>query len=105
MIVSTSLDTEADALYIQILRGRVARTEMLDEWTLVDVDEDGAPLGIEVIHPARQWPLADFLNRYQVSDDLMMILKQLAPAATRGRRHAYESAQSDIGTTAVSIAL
>jgi uncharacterized protein YuzE len=105
MIICTSLDMDADALYIQIARGQVARTEELDSWTLVDVDADGRPLGIEVIHPARTWPLQAFVDRYHVDEPLRRLLEPFVPSASSGLRHPYDLRGSDVGTTAVAVAL
>lgn len=79
MLVCSTIDREADALYLQLRKGEVARTEELDDWTLVDVDANGAPLGIEIIHVARFWPLHRFIERYQVAPDLVRLLEQFLP--------------------------
>ncbi|MER5646846.1 DUF2283 domain-containing protein [Streptosporangium sp. NPDC002524] len=61
-------DLDVGALYIQIAEGDIARTETIDEETLVDVDATGAVLGIEVISPAtRVWPLERILQKYAFS--------------------------------------
>jgi uncharacterized protein YuzE len=77
-LISTSRDFEADALYLQLARGKVHRTIELDEGTLVDVDAAGSPLGIEVLNPARAWPLQDFVDRFAVDDELRAVLEQIA---------------------------
>jgi uncharacterized protein YuzE len=60
--VTFKYDKKADALEITIREdGIVARTTQLDEGTLVDLDEHGAVLTIELIRPARSWPIADVL--------------------------------------------
>lgn len=68
-MLSTSYDATADALYVRLSYEPVARTEELDDWTLVDVDKSGAPVGVEVIHPARQWPAVEFCERYHLSGE------------------------------------
>lgn len=79
MLVSATTDLEADALYLQIRKGKVAKTEELDDWTLVDVDAHGEPLGIEVIHTNRVWPLQRFIERYNVPRELGALLEQFLP--------------------------
>ncbi|MFI7332303.1 DUF2283 domain-containing protein [Micromonospora aurantiaca (nom. illeg.)] len=79
MLVSATTDLEADALYLQLRKGKVVRTEELDDWTLVDVDAHGQPLGIEVIHPNRVWPLQRFIERYNVPRELGELLEQFLP--------------------------
>lgn len=68
MLFSSLHDLEADALYITLKEGIVARTIDLDSGTLVDVDSDGRPLGLEVVHPHRAWPIEEFIRRFDVPD-------------------------------------
>ena len=42
-------DREADALYIRLREGRVARTIELDEGVYADLDAEKHPLGLEFI--------------------------------------------------------
>ena len=44
-----TVDTEADALYLTLKEGKAARTEELAVGIIIDVDEAGALLGIEVL--------------------------------------------------------
>jgi len=60
-------DAAVDALYITVTKGEVARTVAIDEGTNVDVSEDGALLGIEVLSPSRFWPLAQVISRWPFS--------------------------------------
>ena len=66
MPLSSVHDLEADALYITLREGDAARTVELDSGTLVDVDDDGTPLGLEVIHPHRDWPLDAFIRQFNI---------------------------------------
>jgi uncharacterized protein YuzE len=88
---------EADALYIELEHAKtVARTVEISPSCLVDLDEAGHPLGIELIHPSRSysalakvvsiWPLDQ-----QGSQLLAFPYQSLAPrrrsasSAARGR--------------------
>ena len=42
-------DSEADAAYLQMAEGSVARTVILSENVVLDVDKDGQALGLEVL--------------------------------------------------------
>lgn len=58
-----SYDTEAGALYISLSDGIVAESKTLAAANLVvDVDVQGRPVGIEVIHPLREWPVDELFN-------------------------------------------
>ncbi len=60
-------DMEADALVARLAEGAVARTVEVDSGTLVDVDAAGHVLTIEVLHPARRWPLDEVLDRFPIA--------------------------------------
>lgn len=77
-------DQEADALMINIRDGFVVRSEEVDNGTLLDLDEHGALLAIEVLRPARRWPLAEILESYEVSESDSQTLRALWE--DRGRR-------------------
>ena len=44
-------DSEADALYVRLRDGRVARCVELGDCVVVDLDGSGRPLGVEIISP------------------------------------------------------
>ncbi len=60
-------DHEADALAIKLADGIVDRTVEMESGTLVDLDAAGRVLTIEVIHPARRWPLDEVLDRFPIA--------------------------------------
>jgi uncharacterized protein YuzE len=68
-MIRQSYDLDADALYIKLTNRKVARTAEIDEGTLVNLDLDGGIVGIEVLQPARAWPLEEILARFSVSED------------------------------------
>jgi uncharacterized protein YuzE len=68
-------DNEADALAIRLADGIVDRTVEVEPGTLVDVDAAGAVLVIEVIQPARRWPLDEVLARFEIEDADAAVLR------------------------------
>jgi uncharacterized protein YuzE len=83
--MTLNYDTQADALDITLVEGIVARTEEIDNGTLVDVDEAGNLLSIEVLRPARRWPLEEILDRYVVADDDAELLRAIRGAPIKFR--------------------
>ena len=77
-------DYDADALYITIADSPVAGTHQLDEGTLVDLDESGGVVGIEVLRPARDWPLEDVKSGFSLGEDEVTILDSLWGGTRRG---------------------
>ena len=43
-------DSQADAAYIRMVKGKVSRTIELDEYTFVDLDKDNRILGMEILN-------------------------------------------------------
>jgi uncharacterized protein YuzE len=70
-------DSEVDALYIQLTPASIVRSEQVETGTLVDLDRTGMVVGVEVIRPARHWPLASILSGFQVADPDANILRAL----------------------------
>lgn len=68
-MIRQSYDLDADALYISVTGGKVARTAEIDSGTLVDLDVAGRVVGIEVIAPQRAWPVEDIISRFQVEGE------------------------------------
>ena len=71
-------DKDADALYIKLSDGeQIARTEQVDPGTLVDLDANGRVVGIDLIRPARAWPLDEVAERFEIADDDVAVLHAL----------------------------
>jgi uncharacterized protein YuzE len=85
MLVQTAYDQQADALYVRLREGNVARTDEIDELTFVDVDASGDPLGIEVLHPARAVPTQMIFERYNIHGSIRRLLEQMFPEFGVGR--------------------
>jgi uncharacterized protein YuzE len=85
-------DQEADALYVRFLDAGtegVSRTEQLDPGTLVDLDRFGHVVGIEVIRPARFWPLHEVLGRFEVPEADRLSLRAVFERAGEDRRFPF----------------
>lgn len=79
-----SFDEEAGALYVTLSEGIVARTVTVDAGTLVDVDERGNAVGIEVVRPAREWPVDAIAEAGNLGPEILDQLRHLNRAGTDG---------------------
>lgn len=70
-------DKSADALEILVSNAIVARTEQIDEGTLVDLDAHGLIVAIEVLRPAREWPLKEVMDRFHLEQSSADMLRAL----------------------------
>jgi uncharacterized protein YuzE len=43
-------DSQADAAYIELMEGEVARTQAIQAGVIADFDEQGRLLGLEILH-------------------------------------------------------
>jgi uncharacterized protein YuzE len=55
-------DPQADALYIQFRPGEVGDTVETSKYVYVDVDQDGVPLGLEILFAGRLLAEEDITN-------------------------------------------
>ncbi len=46
-------DPQADALYIQLRKGKIAQTVETSHYIYADLDEEGQPLGLEILFVKR----------------------------------------------------
>jgi uncharacterized protein YuzE len=65
---------DSSILYVYLDVCRPATTVQLDEGTLVDLDEDGRLVGVEVIDWERPWPL-DAVAEYGLSAGQVRVLR------------------------------
>ncbi len=79
--MKVTYDQQADALYIELDDAPVSRTVHIDRGTLVDLDAQGRLIGVELIRPARPWPLATILNRFPLDPNSARILRLLERSA------------------------
>lgn len=77
--MNISYDETADVLYIGLSDCIVERTIEIDPGTLIDVDREGHLVGIEVIRPARDWPLSRIAKEYDLGQEDVRALEALWP--------------------------
>ncbi len=55
-------DREVDALYIRIQEKEVAQSKEVSEDVVLDLDEEGRIIGLEVLDATRHYSLSDIFN-------------------------------------------
>ena len=88
-------DQEANALYIAMADGPSSRTIEIDSGTLVDVDRLGQVIGIEILNPAREWPLGEILTRFQIPASDAAAMHRLQATEPSDRRYPYARSNAD----------
>lgn len=77
--MNISYDETADAVYISLSDSLVEKTVEINPGTLIDVDRAGELVGIEVIRPARDWPLVRIAEEYGLGEEDIRAIRALWP--------------------------
>jgi uncharacterized protein YuzE len=68
-MMQINYDPQADAIYIRLRAGEVANTVAVSKYIYADVDENGVPLGLEIL----------FASRVMASKELTSISFNISP--------------------------
>lgn len=69
-----------DALYVELSKRGVVRTETVSEACLVDLDEHGVAVGIEVIGLRHGFPLESLATKYHLDAEARTALEGIVSA-------------------------
>ena len=72
-----SYDCDTEALYIELTDDPVEETRQVDPGAMVDFDESGGVVGIEVLRPGRLWPLEEIMKRFPLAEDDKLLLNAM----------------------------
>jgi uncharacterized protein YuzE len=75
------VDCDAQAVYVTLAGGQIARTVQLADGVLVDEDADGHPVGLEVL-TVDVLPVDELLSRYTLPGHLTASLEALSRSWT-----------------------
>ena len=62
-MVSVEFDSEVNAMYIRLKKGKVDRSERLADNVIVDVDKKGEAIGIEILLPKNDIRVSEFVSK------------------------------------------
>ncbi|MDP7324270.1 MAG: DUF2283 domain-containing protein [Candidatus Woesearchaeota archaeon] len=60
-------DKDADAVYIEFRKGNFSKNRKIDDLTIIDLDEEGNLLGIEILDASKRIP-KESLTSVKVND-------------------------------------
>jgi uncharacterized protein YuzE len=69
-------DPQADALYIQLREGEIAETVEVNKYISTDVDQEGRPLGVEILFVKRHLAPTDLAS---VTFNFLSATQQVTP--------------------------
>lgn len=79
MSISITVDTALNAAYIQLSNEPVARTVEFNDLVLVDVDEFGVAVGIEVLDEGAPLPFSELITDFHVHSEVVDLLRVIRP--------------------------
>ena len=59
-----SYDPDADAMYIELVEREVAKTKEVDDNTIIDLDNEGNVVGVEILFVKERMP--EFIEKVEV---------------------------------------
>lgn len=78
--IQVEIDPAASAAYITLSTNPVARTQEVTEAVMVDLDDHGVAVGIEVLDLGAKMPYEQLCTYYHVHSDVVDILKTIRPS-------------------------
>jgi uncharacterized protein YuzE len=95
--VVVKVDSALNAAYIRLSENPVARTIEHNDLILVDVDELGVAVGIEVLDEGAALPFSELVSDYHVHSDVVDLLRLIRPdVASFLRLTTQTEGQSDV---------
>ncbi len=62
-MVSIEFDSDVNAMYIRLRKGKVDKSEPLADNVIVDVNKKGEAIGIEILLPKQDTRLSEFVSK------------------------------------------
>ena len=96
MNIAIEVDTTLNSAYIQLSDKPVARTVEHSEEILVDLDEHGVAVGIEVMNEGTPLPFQDLISKFHVHSDVVDLLRLIRPDVSAFLRFSQASEGSAV---------
>lgn len=95
--ITIEMDEVADAAYMKFGSDRpVARTEEFSEAIMVDLDEFGVAIGIEVLELETPLPIDELNHRYHIPSEAADLLRVIVQRASESNRTVAASGYSRV---------
>jgi uncharacterized protein YuzE len=72
-VATAKYDREADALYVRLADGPIARTVEVDDYRVVDLGSNDSPVGFEVLYPSANLQISKIAIDFGFSERLAEI--------------------------------
>ena len=95
------VDFTANAAYLRLHEGTVARTEEVSAGVMVDLDDMGVVLGVEVLDLGVFIPYSDLVHKFHVRTEEVRYLETIRPSVATLVTRIQETRESDHSTAEV----
>jgi uncharacterized protein YuzE len=82
MRISIEVDTTVDAAYVRLSQNPVEHTVKVSDEVLVDLDEHGVAVGIEVLSEAAELPFGRLVTDFHVHSEVVELLRLIRPSVS-----------------------
>ncbi len=62
-MVSVEFDSEVNAMYIRLKKGKVDKSELIADNVIIDVDKKGEAIGIEILLPKQDLRVSEIVSK------------------------------------------
>ena len=80
MSITIEVDTRLHAAYIKLADEPVVRTVEFNDLILVDLDQYGVAVGIELLDEGAQLPFTELVDVFHVHSDVVELLRLIRPS-------------------------
>lgn len=81
--VRVEVDQSADAAYVRLTSGKVARSVEVSPDVVVDLDEMNVVVGVEMLHLDAELPFQKLVSDHHVRSETVDVLRHLQPSISR----------------------
>lgn len=78
--VRVEIDIQQDTAYVTLSRSEIVKTAEYSDSILVDLDEHGVAVGIEILGTGTKLPLSDLERQFHIHSSVAPILGHLLPS-------------------------
>lgn len=80
MSIVIEVDADLKSAYIRLSSDQVARTIEFNDLIMVDLDEFGVAVGIELLEEGAVLPFTELVNDFHVHSDVVELLRLIRPS-------------------------
>jgi len=94
-MIKVTYDSEVDAKYVSIKKGKIHETKTIKDWLFFDVDKEGDVLGVEILNSSKnEVAVSTFENKLASIDFIQKDKDKKSLSKNYERREEYINSES-----------